>query len=109
MESATRFRRRRQPALLADALANMMGAGHAGIAQRCEAAGRIAEAWEQLLPAGLAEHCRVIDLSAGCLTVEADSPSYLYELRISSHQIVEHLRGACPAAKVRAIKIVLTR
>jgi hypothetical protein len=109
MESATQFRRRQQPALLADALANIMEARHTGIARRYEAAGRVTEVWAQLLPTGLAEHCRVIDLSGGLLTVEADSPSYLYELRISSHQLVEHLRLGCPEAKVRAIKVMLTR
>ena len=109
MEPATQFRRRQQPALLADALVNIMEARHTGIVQRYEAASRIAETWAQLLPVELAQHCRVVDLSAGCLTVEADSPSYLYELRISSHQLVECLRCDCPAAKVRAIKVVLSR
>jgi hypothetical protein len=31
----------------------------------------------------------------------------MYELRISSHQLVEHLRRECPQAKLRAIKITL--
>lgn len=118
MESATQFRRqqqlasprrRRGPALLADALANMMESGHTGVARRYETASRITEVWAQLLPAELAQHCRVVDLSGGLLTVEADSPSYSYELRISSHQLVEHLRRGCPAAKVRAIKVMLAR
>ncbi len=108
MEPTTQFRRQAQPALLADALANVMEAGHAGISKRYEAASRLSDAWAQLLPPALVQHCRVLDLSGGLLTVEADSPSYLYELRISSHQLVEHLRQSCPAAKVRAIKVVLT-
>jgi hypothetical protein len=109
MESATQFRRQKQPALLANALANIMGANHAGIVRRYETANRITEVWAQLLPPELAQHCRVVDLSGGLLTVEADSPSYLYELRISSHQLVEYLRRDCPAAKVRAIKVTLAR
>jgi len=109
MERTAQFRRRREPSLLGDALVNIMEQKHTGIAQRYEAANRVAETWAQLLPAELAQHCRVVDLSAGCLTVEADSPSYLYELRISSPQLVEHLRRGCPAAKVRAIKVVLSR
>jgi predicted nucleic acid-binding Zn ribbon protein len=78
-----------------------------GLSQRYEAANQIYLLWAQLLPPELAQHCRVVDLSGGLLTVEADSPSYMYELRISSHQLVGYLRQGCPAAKVRAIKITL--
>jgi len=75
METAAQFRRQPEPALLADAIANIMEASHTGIVRRYEAASRITEVWAQLLTSGLAEHCRVIDLSGGMLTVEADSPS----------------------------------
>ena len=109
MEHAAQIRRKNQPALLADALVSLMGADNTGVAKRYEAASRLSEIWTRILPPELAEHCRIIDLSAGRLTVEADSPSYLYELRISSRQLVEHLRLECPAAKVRAVKIVLAR
>lgn len=109
MEPATYFGGRRQPALLADALVNFMRAGKAGVEKRYEAASRLSEAWVRILPHELAEHCRIIDLSGSCLTVEANSPSYLYELRISSHWLVENLRRDCPAVKVRTIKVVLSR
>ena len=95
--------------MLADVLVNLMQAGQAGVAKRYEAASWLSEAWVRILPPELAEHCRIIDLSGSCLTVEADSPSYLYELRISSHQLVEHLRRNCPAVKVKTIKVVLSR
>jgi len=85
----------------------MMEPRNTGISQRYEAASRLSEVWSQLLPPEMVRHCRVVDLSAGQLTVEADSPSYMYELRISSHQLVEHLRRECPEAKLRAIKITL--
>ncbi len=103
------LRRRREPALLADALVSLMGAGQAGVAKRYEMVGTLSEVWAQLLPTELEQHCRVIDLSAGRLTVEADSPSYLYELRLSNRQLVEHLRQNCPAAKVRTLRVVLAR
>jgi hypothetical protein len=96
-----------QPALLADALAEVMKAPRDGLNQRYEAASRLSLLWAQLLPSELSQHCRVVDLSAGILTVEADSPSYLYELHISSHQLVQYLRQGCPSAKIRAIKIIL--
>jgi len=107
MDAKTQFRPRSEPTLLADALMKMMEPRHTGISQRYEAASQLGEAWAQLLPPEMVRHCRVVDLSAGQLTVEVDSPSYMYELRISSHQLVEHLQRECPEAKLRAMKIVL--
>jgi predicted nucleic acid-binding Zn ribbon protein len=109
MEQMMQPKPQAQPALLADALAEMMGAPRNGINQRYEAASRLSLFWADLLPPALAQHCRVVDLSAGTLTVEADSPSYLYELRISSHQLIQYLRQGCPLAKVRDIKVILAR
>ncbi len=107
MNPTTQVRRRSQPALLSQPLEKLMASGPMGLSQRYEAANQIYLLWAQLLPPELAQHCRVVDLSGGLLTVEADSPSYMYELRISSHQLVGYLRQGCPAAKVRAIKITL--
>lgn len=107
MDSRTQFNRRSQPALLAEALAEVMEPRRTGITQRYEAASRLNEAWAQLLPEEMTRRCRIVDLTAGLLTVAADSPSYMYELRISSSQLVEHLRQLCPEAKLRAVKIVL--
>jgi predicted nucleic acid-binding Zn ribbon protein len=107
MNPTTQVRRRSRPTLLGEALADVMEPGRAGVSQRYETAGRLCTLWAQLLPPELAQHCRVVDLSDGLLTVEADSPSYMYELRISSLQLVGHLRQGCPVAKVRAIKVML--
>ena len=101
------FRRRSEPAPLAEAIAKVMEPRRTGITQRYEAASRLSEAWAQLLPEEMARRCRITDLAAGLLTVQVDSPSYMYELRISSHQLVEHLQRECPEAKLRAMKIVL--
>lgn len=101
------FRRRSEPAPLAEAIAKVMEPQRTGITQRYEAASRIGEVWEQLLPEEMARRCRIVNLAAGLLTVQVDSPSYMYELRISSHQLVEHLQRECPEAKLRAMKIVL--
>jgi hypothetical protein len=43
--------------------------------------GRIAQCWEQLVPAALAEHCALESLHRGSLTVLVDSSSHLYELK----------------------------
>ena len=107
MDAKTQFGRRSQPAPLAEALAEIMNPQRTGITHRYEAAGRISEIWAQLLPEEMAKHCRIADFAAGVLVVAVDSPSYMYELRISSNQLVEYLRRECPEVKLRAMKITL--
>ncbi len=106
-DSRTQPIRRSKPAPLAEALAQIMQPPKTGLSSRYEAASRLNEAWSQLLPVEMIRRCRIADLAGGILTVEVDSPSYMYELRISSQQIVEHLKEQCPEAKLRAMKIVL--
>ena len=109
MDSTQRAGYRAQPARISEVLAKFIEPGPAGIARRYETAENIRLLWSQLLPPALAQSCRIVDLSQGILTVEADSPSFLYELRISSTELVRHLKAGCPSAKVRAIKVVLAR
>jgi hypothetical protein len=97
------------PAPLSEAIAKFIEPGPAGITQRYETASKLNVLWVQLLPPALAQHCRMTDFSQGLLTVEADSPSFLYEMRISSQQLIQFLRQGCPSAKVRAIKVILAR
>jgi hypothetical protein len=92
---------------IGEAVAKFMEPGPSGLKQRYETGGQIRALWAQLLPEVLAQHCRIVDLSGGLLTVEADSPSFLYEMRISSQQLVKFLRQGCPSAKIREIKVIL--
>jgi predicted nucleic acid-binding Zn ribbon protein len=66
--------------------------------------GLIAEAWGQLLPDELYQHCRIIDISGGRLQVSVDSPSYMHELQLLSCELLEELSRDCPRAQVREIK-----
>ncbi len=66
----------------------------------------LAEVWKQLLPTGLAEHCEIVDLDKGLLTVAVDLAAYAYELRLCSDDLAEELQHRCPAARVRKIRIV---
>ena len=67
----------------------------------------VAKCWEQLLPAELARHCKIVHLSQGRLKIEADSPSYLYELKLRSSQILEQLQKFCPSAGIKTINFIL--
>ena len=68
----------------------------------------VVESWEQLLPSELGRHCEIVDISGGCLKVAVDSPSYMYELRLCSRQILEQLDEQCPRARVRRIEFAVT-
>jgi len=69
--------------------------------------GSIAEAWSSLLPDELRRHCKIADISGGQLKVLADSPAYVYELRLCSSELLEELARQCPRAKIRKIKFIL--
>jgi predicted nucleic acid-binding Zn ribbon protein len=68
---------------------------------------KIAELWSRLLPAELDRHCEIVDISGGQLTVQADSPSYMYELRLCSSELLEELQRQCPRARLAKIKFVV--
>ena len=65
------------------------------------------EVWSRLLPEELCGHCEIIDISGGQLTVQADSPSYVYELQLCSSELLEELQWQCPKARLTKIKFVV--
>ncbi len=67
----------------------------------------IAEAWSQLLPTELYQHCRIVDISSGRLKVLVDSPSYMYELQLLSCELLKELTQRCPRARIREIKFAV--
>jgi len=69
--------------------------------------GSVAEVWSQLLPPELARHCEMIDISGGQLKVQADSPSYLYELQLCSSELLKELQQRCPKVRLTKIKFVV--
>ena len=68
---------------------------------------QIAEAWNRLLPAELYGHCEITDISGGQLEVQADSPSYKYELQLCSSKLLEELQRQCPRVRLTKIKLVV--
>jgi hypothetical protein len=68
---------------------------------------QVAEVWSRLLPVELCGHCEIIDISGGQLTVQADSPSYVYELKLCSSELLEELQWQCPKARLTKIKLVV--
>jgi len=67
----------------------------------------VAEAWRQVLPGELCQHCEIIDVSGGQLNVQVDSPSYRYELQLCGPELLKELQRQCPKARLTRIKFVV--
>jgi predicted nucleic acid-binding Zn ribbon protein len=96
--------KREKPQRLGDALVELM---ENQITPHRARFGSVAEVWEQLLPAELRQHCRIEGFKKGRLKVVAESPSYQFELRLCSSELVKELAARCPRAKVERIEIVV--
>jgi hypothetical protein len=96
--------KRDRPRRLGDTLVELM---ENQIAPRRAISWPVAEVWEQLLPVELRRHCRIADIRGGRLKVVAESPSYQFELRLCSSELVKELAVRCPRAKVERIEIVV--
>jgi hypothetical protein len=64
----------------------------------------ITEAFSQMLPTELYQHCTIVDISQGRIKVIADSSSYVYELQLLSGELVKELARQCPQARIKEIK-----
>lgn len=62
--------------------------------------------WDELLPAGLAEHCEIVEISSGRLKVHVDSPSYMYELQLCRSELLNELQKY-PAIRIKDIKFII--
>lgn len=74
---------------------------------RHEKLSQLNDTWGKLLPPLLAENCKIDSLTAGTLKVVANSSSYMYEMRLCSHLLLEQIQKRCPKARVNKIKIVI--
>jgi len=66
----------------------------------------VAEAWCEIVPQELYEHCEIIALTGGELKVRVDSSAYMYELQLCGSELLEELRRQCPRARLKGIKFV---
>lgn len=74
---------------------------------RHERAEAVTMLWHQLVPAEISRHCKIVDITASQLKVLVDSPSYMYELRLCSNDIIAELRRRCPQARIKTIKLAI--
>jgi hypothetical protein len=68
---------------------------------------QIDDAWRDLLPAELQQHCEIVGISGGQLDVQVDSPSYVYELQLCSSELLSELQRHCPRVRLTRIKFTM--
>ena len=69
--------------------------------------GELADAWSEVVPKELYEHCKIVDATNGELKVCVDSPPYMYELQLCSSELLKELQRQCPQARLKRIKFVV--
>ncbi|MBN1391276.1 MAG: DUF721 domain-containing protein [Sedimentisphaerales bacterium] len=89
---------------LGDALSELMTSQVSPRQSRFES---IADAWGRILPRELCRHSRIVDVSGGRIKVAVDSPSYMYELQLSSPELLEELDRRCPGTRIKEIKFAV--
>jgi hypothetical protein len=67
---------------------------------------QLEQAWAEVLPSGLAAHCRIGEFSPGVLKVIVDGPGYMHELRLCKKDLCDAINRAAPSAKIKDIKLV---
>ena len=88
--------------LLSEVLGPMV---HERLGARYELSVKLQRCWDEILPPGLAEHCRIEEFSAGVLTVLVEAPAFMHELRLCREQLREELNASVPGAKIKEIKL----
>ena len=67
----------------------------------------LAQAWQELLPIELVEHCCLDSFKIGELLVLVDDSPHLYEMKLLIQEgLADHLREKCPKSGLREIKLL---
>jgi len=69
--------------------------------------GDLADAWGEIVPDELYEHCEIVDARGGELKVCVDSSPYMYELQLCGSELLKELQRQCPQARLKRIKFVV--
>ncbi|MFT3785016.1 MAG: DciA family protein [Tepidisphaeraceae bacterium] len=95
--------KRYDPSMLGD---EAVGVFNTQIKKKQAKFGKLSDAWDQLVPAGLAEHASLASFVRGTLTVHVDSSSHLFELKqLMLAGLQDQLLMACRAAGLKKIAL----
>ncbi len=104
MNNHQKKRRANKAVCLGEVMSEFM---EARIAPQFNRFSSVAKLWDELLPAGLAEHCEIVEISAGRLKVQVDSPSYMYELQLCRSELLRELQRHS-AIRIKDIKFQIS-
>jgi len=84
---------------------NVLGrSGYSRLLSHARALGELDAQLQKLIPAPLNEHCRILSLQDGVLTLAADSPVWTARLRFHGAQLVKQFSRQ-PAVTVRTVRV----
>jgi hypothetical protein len=67
----------------------------------------VLSAWQQVVPPGLATHCRIKRFAGSRLEVAVDSPAFLYEMQLCSHELLQAVQGLCTKPRIQSLRFTL--
>jgi hypothetical protein len=94
-------RKKKEAFLLGDVLGQVM---KERLSARHEQSIQLKNAWDEVLPQELSEHCRIESFSAGKLTVVVDGPGYMHELRLCKKELCNEMNARLSGMRIREIK-----
>ena len=75
--------------------------------KRFEKNSQIIYALAGLLPDNLLGHCKVFDIAGKTLRLQVDPGPYMFELRLASSELIEHLRKKSPRCGINRISLLV--
>jgi len=66
----------------------------------------VTDAWKQLLPEELYNHCTLVGISAKVLRVAVEPGPYMHEMQLLSEELLERLRSQCRGCAITKIKFL---
>jgi len=105
---ASQLKRNRQP--VADEGKGLLAAAASSYLDRRDKLFRknvsVVQAWKQLLPEELYNHCKLVGISAKVLRVAVEPGPYMHEMQLLSEELLEHLRSQCKGCGITKIKFL---
>ena len=87
-------------------LTNVLLARLAPVHERCDS---LRQAWDYVLPANLKAHCRIGQIKGGCLRIDVDTASYMYELQLCRDELLKELQRLCPGTGLRRVQVAMAQ
>ena len=66
----------------------------------------VAEAWKQLLPEELYNHCALAGITGKVLRVTVEPGPYMHEMQLLSEELLKHLCNQCKGCGIKRIKFL---